>query len=73
MPCDTLWDQTHERIEYYLAATEVDGLYERILDRWQQDYEQDRPDLVREAMSLLWAARRGLSEVELLDLLGSDG
>lgn len=27
-------------------------------------------DLVREAMSLIWAARRGLSEAELSDLLG---
>ena len=34
---------------------------------------EDRPGLVRDAMSLIWAARRGLSEAELLDLLGADG
>ncbi|NIN98725.1 MAG: hypothetical protein GTO49_27885, partial [Anaerolineae bacterium] len=48
-------------------------LYERILARWEEDYERDRPGLVREAMMLIWAARRGLSEAELLDMLGSDG
>ena len=34
---------------------------------------RDRPGLVREALSLLWAARRGLSEAELMDLLGGNG
>ncbi|HWR58787.1 MAG TPA: tetratricopeptide repeat protein, partial [Thermodesulfovibrionales bacterium] len=44
-----------------------------ILERYEQDYERERPGLVKEAMSLLWAARRGLSENELMELLGSDG
>ena len=62
-----------KRIEHYLAATTVDGLYERILKRYESDYGQDREHLVRDAMRLLWASRRGLSESELLDLLGNDG
>ena len=33
------------------------------------DYERDRPGLVREALALIWAARRGLTEDELLRLL----
>jgi hypothetical protein len=60
------------RIEHYLTATSVDELYEKILERYEQDYERERPGLVREAMSLLWAARRGLSEAELLELLGTE-
>jgi tetratricopeptide (TPR) repeat protein len=71
-----LWHQ-HETLEgrtdYYLSAASVTELYRRILERYEQDYERDRPGLVRDAMSLVWAARRGLSEAELMDLLGSDG
>jgi tetratricopeptide (TPR) repeat protein len=59
------------RIAHYLEAATADDLYERILERYEQDFERDRPGLVADAMSLLWAARRGLSEAELLDLLGS--
>ena len=59
-----------ERIEYYLSALDPGELYERILERWGQDYG---PDLIRESLSLILVARRGLSEAELLDLLGADG
>ena len=61
------------RIEHYLSATTVRALYQKILERYEQDYERDRPGLVRDAMTLLWAARRGLSEAELMELLGSNG
>jgi len=67
----------HERlgdqIEQYLEANTIPALYEQILGRCEQDYERERPGLVREAMSLLWAARRGVSEAELMELLGRDG
>lgn len=66
-------EQIGRRIEHYLAATTADDLYEKILERWEQDYEQDRPGLVRDALSFLWAARRGLAETELLELLGRNG
>lgn len=57
-------------IERYLAAATVDDLLELVLARYEQDFERDRPELVRDAMTALWAARRGLTEPELLDLLG---
>jgi tetratricopeptide (TPR) repeat protein len=61
-----------ERIGHYLEARSIADLYGRILRRYEEDYERDRPGLVRDALSLIWAARRGLSESELLDLLGTD-
>ena len=61
-----------EQIDGYLAAADIPALYEQILARYDADYTRDRPDLVRDAMTLIWAARRGLSEPELLDLLGAD-
>jgi len=63
---ETLANRLHE----LLAAPDASRLYDLILTRWEQDYERDRPGLVRDAMTLLWAARRGLSETELLELVG---
>lgn len=62
-----------ERIKHYLNTSTIDDLYEKILERYEQDYERDRPGLVRDSFSLIWAARRGLSETELLEILGTDG
>ena len=66
---ERLADQTRE----YLAVRTVDELYEKILERYERDYERDRPALVADTVSLIWAARRGLSKPELMDLLGTDG
>ncbi len=66
-------EELDARIGHYLAADKVVDLYARILDRYEKDYDRDRPGLVRDAMSLIWVARRGLTEAELLDLLGEDG
>jgi hypothetical protein len=54
----------------YLSASDPKELYDRILARWEQDFGKD---LVRQTVCLIWAARSGLSESELLDLLGKDG
>jgi tetratricopeptide (TPR) repeat protein len=61
-----------QRLDYYLASNTLAELFTRILLRYEEDYERDRPGLVGDAMSLLWAARHGLAEVELLELLGAD-
>ena len=39
-----------------------------ILARYEADCEQDRPGLVGDALSYIWAAREGLSEPQLLAL-----
>lgn len=58
-------------IDHYLEAATPEELYGKVLHRYEEDYERDRPGLVRDAMSLLWGGRRGLSEAELLDILGT--
>jgi hypothetical protein len=60
------------RLDELLEAHDIPSLYTLILSRWEYDYQRDRPHLVAESMVLLWAARRGLSEAELRDLLGDD-
>ncbi|MDQ2974881.1 MAG: DUF4062 domain-containing protein [Acidobacteriota bacterium] len=64
-------ERLDERIEHYLAAQTIPELYKKILQRYEEDYERDRARLVRDALTLLWAARRGLSETELLEMLGT--
>ncbi|HXN48497.1 MAG TPA: tetratricopeptide repeat protein [Bryobacteraceae bacterium] len=66
-------EQLTRRIEDYLGADTVTNLYRRVLDRWEQDYEPDRAGLVRDSLRLLRAARSGLAESEILDLLGTAG
>ena len=62
-------DRLDERLTAYLEADDLPTLLQQVLARYQRDYERDRPGLVREALGLIYAARRGLSETELLHLL----
>ena len=66
-------EQLDERVEHYLKAATIPELYGKILARYEADYERDHAGLVGEAFSLVWGARRGLTEGELLELLGSNG
>lgn len=60
-------------LDHYLAAGTLDDLLELVLARYEQDFETERPGLVGDAMRALWAARRGLTEPELLELLEVPG
>lgn len=64
---------THEqldvRLDDYLEAPSVPELLARVLERYVRDYEDDRPGLVGDALGAIWAARRGLTEPELLRVL----
>jgi nephrocystin-3 len=62
-------DRLDERLDDYLSAPDIPALLKQVLTRYQRDYERDRPGLVSESLRLIWAARRGLSESELLHLL----
>jgi tetratricopeptide (TPR) repeat protein len=74
-------EQLSARIEQYLQVPTIEALYQQVLERWEQDYDPARRGLwnppekqpagmVAQALSLIAAARRGLSETELLDILG---
>lgn len=61
-----------ELIDEYLSTTSPKELFSKILARYERDYERERPALVRDTMRLLAASRRGLSQSELLKLLGKE-
>ena len=62
-------EQIDEHIGYYLESADVKVLYRKILERLEQDYEADHQGLTGKALSLIWSARRGLSEAELLEVM----
>ncbi len=63
-----------EIFNQYLKARTVPALYNLVLARLEEDYQQPRhPDIVKDTLCLLWAAPRGLREIELRQLLGSIG
>jgi nephrocystin-3 len=66
-----LHERLDERIDHYLSAVSLDELFSRILQRYEEDYERERPGLVRDAMSMIHESSIGLTEAELLELLGS--
>ena len=68
-----VYEQLDERINHYIKADSIPALLGLVLDRCKGDFENDRPNLVGDALSCIWAARQGISEMELLDMLGKDG
>ncbi len=67
------YERLDQQLDHYLESADIPALFEKILERYEQDFDSERPNLVRDAMSRLWASRHGLSEAELLDMLGRDG
>jgi len=63
---DTLMDW----LSYLLDADTVSSLYDRILSRYEKDYNHVRPRLVQDTLTFILCSRHGLSECELLDMLG---
>lgn len=53
-------------IERYLATRDTDELFQRVLERLEEDYGSRT---VREVMGLIWASRAGLAENELASLM----
>ncbi|HNV70689.1 MAG TPA: NACHT domain-containing protein, partial [Candidatus Ozemobacteraceae bacterium] len=54
-----------------LLRGSVEELTRELMTRAHRDLDLERPELVSETLSLLWAARRGLTDRELQDLLAA--
>ena len=61
------------KIKRLLAAQTLPDLFDLVFARYEADYDRERPRLTRDSLTALWAARRGMGESELLDLLGRRG
>ncbi|WP_341883903.1 tetratricopeptide repeat protein [Synechococcus sp. UW140] len=58
-------DTLEEQLGFYLSSKSVDDLYERVLERLEND---GSGDVVRKVLTALWASRAGLTETELLEI-----
>ncbi|HYG60707.1 MAG TPA: DUF4062 domain-containing protein, partial [Symbiobacteriaceae bacterium] len=62
-----------ETLAEYLKAHGTVDLFNRVLARLERVYNDPQGNFVEDALSFLWAARRGLSESDLLGLLAQKG
>lgn len=69
LTCFGIHEKVDERISYYLTASSIPDFYDRFLQRMEEDYSADQ-DLVRHVLMLLSISEHGLSENELLAILG---
>jgi tetratricopeptide (TPR) repeat protein len=60
-------EELERRLDHYLTSATVDDLYERVLERIEQDTAVEH---VRSSMEALWASRAGLAQDELLAITG---
>ena len=64
------FDKLEDHLKGYLQTETIPALYEKVLARLEANYQsKDFPHLVADTLSLLWAARQGLNEAELLKIL----
>jgi nephrocystin-3 len=64
------FDKLEDHLKGYLKTKTIPSLYEKVLARLEADYQPEGFEhLVADTLSLLWAARQGLNEAELLKIL----
>lgn len=63
-------DRLDDAITRYLDARDMRALYARVLERYESDYSS-RTDFVGDVLCAIWAARRGLSETEVREVVGA--
>ena len=56
-------DTLKEQLDLYLSSQTIDNLYERVLERLEND---GSGEAVKKVMTAIWGSRAGLSETELL-------
>ncbi len=59
------YERLDERIRYYLSTDDTSDLFQRVLDRIEDDFGED---LIHRLMTLVWASRSGLTEDDFLSL-----
>jgi len=62
-------DRLNERIDHYLAARDLNDLFQRVLQRLEDEHGEA---VVRDVMTLVWGSRRGLTDEELAGITGAD-
>jgi len=64
-----VFEELEKHISSLLRARTPPQLFELVFKRLERDYEKERKGLVGQLMSLIWVARKGLTESEVLSIL----
>ncbi|GHU23414.1 hypothetical protein FACS1894172_08160 [Spirochaetia bacterium] len=64
-------EKLDEKIDWYLKAESIPALFELVLARLEDNFDDDKENFVKNVLSLLWVSQNGLSEDELSTLTGS--
>ena len=67
--CFGSYERLDSRINYYLSAESILNFFDRVLNRMEEDYSAGC-DLVHHALTLIAVSEHGLSEDEMLAILG---
>lgn len=67
--CFGSYEQLESRIDYYLSATSIPDFFDRVLIRMEEDYSANQ-DLVHHVLTLISVSERGLSEEEIMAIVG---
>ncbi len=63
--CFGVHEELDARIDYYLAAENIEDFFQRVLQRAEEDYGRE---VVRDTLALIAVSHEGMSETELLDM-----
>jgi len=66
------FDNLSDQIINYLSIKNETDLFTAVLERCEKDYQRDRPELVKDSLSFIFASRQGLTKDELMGLLGTN-
>lgn len=62
-------ERLSERIDYYLTSDCAESFFQRVLSRFEEDFDKE---LVREVFGLIAVSKSGLSENEIIEIIGLD-
>lgn len=66
-----IYEEVDRQIDYYLNAHNISEFFNRVLERLEKDYNYNTDNFVKEAFSLIAVSRAGLSETEILEIMGT--
>ena len=62
-------DYLYTQIDKYLESKDIVELFDKIFQRFENDYEEQYPNLTQQILSLLYVSRDGLSETNLIEII----
>ena len=66
-----VYEKVDERIDYYTSSTSIPEFFERVLNSLENDYSPESK-LVKHSLTLISISEHGLSESELMTILGCE-